>query len=266
MGNDRRGFTLIELLVVIAIIAILAAALFPAFANAREKSHQTVCASNLRQIGGAFLMYQDNWDEAFPSYYRLRLAKTANGCQFACHWSPPLKPFIKTLSEDPKSSDAASNSVFICPSDSAANGNGSYAMNRYLGYRLLNSAGPTTSFNVRPNMINSEPINVADMKNPAQTVMIYDTPNQPSMPGMPDWWGDHWSFWRESAAGDLAEEMPVASTRTAETWQRPRHGGGNLVCFADGHARWVKNIKAVAPSNRKVSATAHAGADGFLLN
>ena len=49
-----RGFTLIELLVVIAIVAILAAILFPVFAQAREKGRQASCQSNLRQIGMAY--------------------------------------------------------------------------------------------------------------------------------------------------------------------------------------------------------------------
>jgi prepilin-type N-terminal cleavage/methylation domain-containing protein len=57
----RRGFTLIELLVVIAIIAILAAILFPVFAQAREKARQTACLSNMKQMGNALMMYvQDN--------------------------------------------------------------------------------------------------------------------------------------------------------------------------------------------------------------
>src|SRR5436190_20179749 len=53
----HRGFTLIELLVVIAILAILAALLWPALARARQKATQTVCMSNLKQIGHALQMY-----------------------------------------------------------------------------------------------------------------------------------------------------------------------------------------------------------------
>src|SRR5580704_7489517 len=67
--NIRRrtaGFTLIELLVVIAIIAILAAILFPVFAQAREKARQTSCISNLKQIGLATLQYVQDYDETYP--------------------------------------------------------------------------------------------------------------------------------------------------------------------------------------------------------
>jgi len=61
--GQRGGFTLIELLVVIAIIAILAAILFPVFAQAREKARQATCSSNLKQIGTAALMYAEDYDE-----------------------------------------------------------------------------------------------------------------------------------------------------------------------------------------------------------
>ncbi len=64
---QRSGFTLIELLVVIAIIAILAAILFPVFAQAREKARQSSCQSNLKQLGTAFLMYSQDYDELFPT-------------------------------------------------------------------------------------------------------------------------------------------------------------------------------------------------------
>ncbi|HEU4752027.1 MAG TPA: prepilin-type N-terminal cleavage/methylation domain-containing protein, partial [Armatimonadota bacterium] len=61
-----KGFTLIELLVVIAIIAILAAILFPVFAQAREAARKVSCGSNLRQFGHAVLMYVQDHDETFP--------------------------------------------------------------------------------------------------------------------------------------------------------------------------------------------------------
>ncbi len=61
-----RGFTLIELLVVIAIIAILAAILFPVFAQARDKARQTSCLSNAKQMGLAAIMYNQDYDETYP--------------------------------------------------------------------------------------------------------------------------------------------------------------------------------------------------------
>ncbi|MBX3115591.1 MAG: prepilin-type N-terminal cleavage/methylation domain-containing protein [Fimbriimonadaceae bacterium] len=62
----RVGFTLIELLVVIAIIAILAAILFPVFAQAKAAAKKTVCISNLSQIGKGNLMYMSDYDDLFP--------------------------------------------------------------------------------------------------------------------------------------------------------------------------------------------------------
>src|SRR5579864_4477316 len=61
-----NAFTLIELLVVIAIIAILAAILFPVFAQAREKARQATCVSNNRQIVLGVLMYAQDYDEYLP--------------------------------------------------------------------------------------------------------------------------------------------------------------------------------------------------------
>src|SRR5205823_4954449 len=63
----KNAFTLIELLVVIAIIAILAAILFPVFAQARESARKTTCLSNMKQNGLAALMYVQDYDEQFPN-------------------------------------------------------------------------------------------------------------------------------------------------------------------------------------------------------
>jgi len=76
----RTGFTLIELLVVIAIIAILAAILFPVFAQAREKARQTTCTSNLKQIGLAFAQYEQDYDELMPFGFNYMNAAAETDC------------------------------------------------------------------------------------------------------------------------------------------------------------------------------------------
>jgi prepilin-type N-terminal cleavage/methylation domain-containing protein len=65
LPSRDHGFTLIELLVVIAIIAILAAILFPVFAQAREKARQTACLSNLKQIGLGMMQYVQDYDGTY---------------------------------------------------------------------------------------------------------------------------------------------------------------------------------------------------------
>src|SRR5262245_33330288 len=67
--QSRAGFTLIELLVVITILAVLGALLFPAFAQARESARASSCASHLQQLGHAFCLYLQDYDDTFPSIW-----------------------------------------------------------------------------------------------------------------------------------------------------------------------------------------------------
>lgn len=117
MLSHRKGFTLIELLVVIAIIAILAAILFPVFAQARDKARQTTCTSNTKQIGLGAMMYINDYDETFPlgfgraggtgqwlwnfyhaAPYNWRPSVSPSDPRYASylvHWSHTLQPYMK---------------------------------------------------------------------------------------------------------------------------------------------------------------------------
>jgi prepilin-type N-terminal cleavage/methylation domain-containing protein/prepilin-type processing-associated H-X9-DG protein len=89
-----QGFTLIELLVVIAIIAILAAILFPVFAQARERARMTGCLSNMKQMGLGLMMYVQDYDQTYP---RIRF----RGYDYI--WKNAIQPYVKNLG------------VFACP-------------------------------------------------------------------------------------------------------------------------------------------------------
>jgi prepilin-type N-terminal cleavage/methylation domain-containing protein/prepilin-type processing-associated H-X9-DG protein len=103
--RQRIGFTLIELLVVIAIIAILAAILFPVFAQAREKARQTSCLSNMKQIGTASIMYVQDYDEMFSPIRVADITGPHGEPDAIITWRNVIQPYIKNLN------------VFSCPSN-----------------------------------------------------------------------------------------------------------------------------------------------------
>ncbi len=125
------AFTLIELLVVIAVIAILAAILFPVFARAREKARQTSCLSNMRQLGVAFQMYTQDYDEALPNSTD---GTPGAGQRGAWNYYTVFPANINSNSYDVMQGGlyayAKNKQIYICPSDSQGRQSGnSYAAN-----------------------------------------------------------------------------------------------------------------------------------------
>ena len=239
----KKAFTLIELLVVIAIIAILAAILFPVFAQAREKARQTSCLSNLKQLGTASQLYVDDWDETYmppalfnatpanleatyPGYPVTTKDSAGNYMQVSGYpssgqnprsawtWMDSIFPYVKNIN------------IYKCPS--GKKDRWGYGMNE----NIHNSAG-SPNFAYEVDGLTSAYLNgtfntVSGIKQTATIVLFCDT----FIPG------NAWSYWMVwpwfcSYATDKRGSGGV---------KMARHNGGCNVTFADGHAKYYKEI------------------------
>ncbi len=207
--QSRSGFTLLELLVVIAIIAVLAAILFPVFAQAREKARAIACMSNMKQIGTGLQMYVQDYDERIffrsstnPATTRINAATTGN----ALKWWNMVMPYAKN------------RAVFQCPSDPgptlSPDGNGGLTIPR--SYVASASA---------------EALSLAQLSRPTDIIVITekwdkDTAGHPIT-----------ESWLEAFDGDMAPDpsRPGSMLKFAN-----RHQGGMNCAFFDGHAKWLK--------------------------
>ena len=254
----KRGFTLIELLVVIAIIAILAAILFPVFAQVRENARKASCQSNLKQLGTALIMYSGDYDEEYMSPYYYGSVNSSG--------QSPLESYIKNRSNG----GTATSTVWACPDLQGYSGTAagyyyarSYAMNVFLrspgkdhtnSYSILDPDACYTapsqylSVTYKGSSSNSNeyylsgtnnPVNLAKIAEPANTDMLYeampeDNTNTPAYYyGSTSPNGDYMNvkgFW-----DTLAHEK--AYWYSAQSPNQAYHGTRNNYLYCDGHVK-----------------------------
>jgi prepilin-type N-terminal cleavage/methylation domain-containing protein/prepilin-type processing-associated H-X9-DG protein len=229
-SNLNRGFTLIELLVVIAIIAILAAILFPVFAQAREKARAISCVSNLKQLGLAFKMYTTDYDEHYP-FGGWRPTDPTNGQQDGTwEWQNTVAPYIKNkgLYRCPDSTDMDENPNN--PTDWAWNRNPvSYLYNNQWGR-------------------NRQPLSEAAAVAPADTWLVLDghsdwgcAQTHNNACGGTDWLGRPHTVWNmeDTTFGSDASLVTGWLSWQGFTWGLPRHQQRANVCYSDGHVKSI---------------------------
>jgi prepilin-type N-terminal cleavage/methylation domain-containing protein/prepilin-type processing-associated H-X9-DG protein len=215
--RKRDGFTLIELLVVIAIIAILAAILFPVFAQAREKARATMCQSHLKELNTALMMYVQDYDETLPWVQFLTNAPAANWGIKGGGTLNLNAPYVKNLQ------------ILLCPSIQA------YAYNEILcgaggGIGPFSAPKPALKANFECHLshwLARTGRALASIPLPSQTVVVvdgfrYPYAINPSNPIGANGWG-----FACHDAGDA-------------TRFQNRHSGGSNIAFIDGHVKWYR--------------------------
>jgi prepilin-type N-terminal cleavage/methylation domain-containing protein len=209
--NARRGFTLIELLVVIAIIAILAAILFPVFAQARENARKTTCLSNNKQIGLAAAMYIQDYDNMYPPQRTDGLVSMAAGGKEGTYYDA-LLPYNK------------GGQVWICPS-SLPNPPG------YSSHRAKMSP-PAMTYHMNGNIITKDGLTEAAVAAPSLCVLAREAGE-----------GVNWfEAWLRPGRGGCDYFI---GWKGSSTGKNGPHREGYTILMIDTHVKWFSPGTAV---------------------
>ncbi len=226
------AFTLIELLVVIAIIALLAAILFPVFAQTREKARQTVCASNLRQIGTAVLLYVQDYDERLPDCRDLKTVFPNGYRPWGTAWPPSdpragwagvvLYPYTKSVE------------ILSCPSLAGAFEN-VVQVEQPVPAQLLDTPGFTARywFWRFDQFVDPVPLDNAWGKTDEELLRDLQAANNPQV-GIPQGIAD------VELAVDPYFPRTIPSVDPALKGKAVHQGGRNRLFF-DGHVKWLRD-------------------------
>jgi prepilin-type N-terminal cleavage/methylation domain-containing protein/prepilin-type processing-associated H-X9-DG protein len=256
------GFTLIELLVVIAIIAILAAILFPVFAQAREKARAITCLSNEKQIGTGLMMYVQDADETYPvdQWY------SSGNPQIQYRWYQELMPYIKN-------GDTYTTATGGVLAGNATGGGGvwhcpSFPSSQDSEYGVNNALMPDSGSCPWINSASTPVVILAAVDAPADKVIIAEkgqndgntsflsfdvaegdwTDTVGSPPGSHD--GVHKDLTHDCDIPNGPNQPTFTNYGSCSTFPRYRHTGTTNLIFCDGHAKafpkgrlnWYNNI------------------------
>jgi prepilin-type N-terminal cleavage/methylation domain-containing protein/prepilin-type processing-associated H-X9-DG protein len=270
--SRRSGFTLIELLVVIAIIAILAAILFPVFAQARNKARQSACLSNTKQIGLALMSYSQDFDEKLvrgwygDGGWQPSANPTPASGPTRYKWMDVVEPYVKN------------NALYSCSNAplGIARGRGTYVPakmlgtsgspaspnDEYYGSYAINSAYWDTNANPVSKRGVSNDIAMAVVEAPANTIWVTDGNGayQVSWPNLnddPEVVGKEGSLgylsWKGRGIGDMTEGAVV-----------DRHQGMTNAIYCDGHSKAVALSFLISPEQRTRNIDGSLNPNGYL--